>query len=1109
MAEDREQFIMTTQGDEFNRIIRQVLTDNTAQSVLNHLTTLESNRARVRTRWIWELLQNARDASANSDAKLVASVKQSDDEVVFRHNGGSFKRKEIIHLIYHGSTKVDSPKDLGRYGSGFLTTHLLSPEIGVSGQLEDGRGFNFRLKREVGSVGELSKSMQNAASAFVESLSNEPCPGSYYTTEFRYPLRGDASEVVTEGIATLKRSAPLVVVFNREFSSIRIESSGDTVEFKVSGRTHFRQTQFELVTVAKTENGSSTAREYLVAQGEKSSVAIPVGSVADSRVVLPIVQIPRLFFGFPLVGTENFSFPAVVNSFRFTPTEHRDGVFLWQAEDAPDAANQENQAVIEEACGLLTQMLRLVARSGWRKAYVLAEVPEIQTQTWLNEDRLRERLAELLIERIRETPAILNESGEEVPPARAKLPLADTPEGVVTFWDLLVEWQEEQDIWPRRDEALGWCNAVRSWARLKDCDVSSFNEGLDGRKLASIVDGISRDRSATKITHRVSLLSSQLKEGVSTIEWLDRLIGFLRNEGLGEVVNEYRIVPSQEAFLRVLPQLHRDAGISDELKNVAENLGWRIRRILRDSQIASVSEEPGLGDWDNEFVVGELTRRILERADEHPDVDFRKASIELFTWMVQQENWEALRGFPAFSRMVGPDHSTAVVYLPSNNQDVEPPLAPVGAWSKDLRPFADLFPPNRILADDFLHAFPNADDWRPLVERSIVRTDILISRRVNYNRFYPELLLADGVEHRTVHEVDVTDIWRQTETMDRVRDSQERARLFWRFLTEYLVPRDIQSLDVRTAECECGETHRYYPAAWIERVRENSWVRLANDRRDRPNARSLANLLKDSGWTPGSSHKDSAVDKLLEAIDVSRFDLTLESVAEDDASRAAVHSAFTEILETAKGNVDDLAHVPQYLEDLKNDKALPDVLNERRERRRQVQENQHLGSQIEMLVKQSLEGEGFTVRRTGIGSDFAIEFNDITRLKLAKSDRTWLVEVKATRDNRVRMTDKQAVTSVKEGDGFLLCVVPVQGEVADLESKTIRESMLFVANIGPRLDEFCSNLNDLNELRETITAEESEVIQLEVDAINARVCVANSVWESDGFRIENLPYRLH
>lgn len=1099
---------MTTQGNEFDQIISQVLTDNTAQSVLNHLTTLESNRARVRTRWIWELLQNARDASANSDVALVASIKQSDDEVVFRHNGGNFEREEIIHLIYHGSTKVDNPENLGRYGSGFLTTHLLSPEIGVSGRLEDGRSFSFRLKREVGSVNELSKSMQDAASAFVDSLSNEPRTGSYYTTEFRYPLRGDASEVVTEGISTLKRSAPLVVAFNREFSSIGIESSGNATEFKVSRRERLKQTHFELVIVAETENGISMAREYLVAQGEKSSVAIPVGTMADERVVLPIVDTPRLFLGFPLVGTENFSFPAVINSFRFTPTEDRDGVFLWQAEDTHEAANQENQSVIEEACDLLTQMLRFVACSGWKEAYLIAEVPEIQAQSWLNGDRLRECLAELLIERIRETPAVLNESGEAVPPQETELPLADTPEGVANLWDLLVEWEEEQDIWPRRDEAFGWCNAVISWARLKGCETSSFNEGMDGQRLASIADSVSRDPSATPRTHRVRLLSSNLKEGVSTIEWLDRLIGFLRSEGLGEVVSEYRIVPSQQAFLRALPRLHRDAGISDELKNVADILGWRIKPHLRDTRIASVSEEPGLGDWDNEYVVGELNKKMRERADEAPNDDFRKASVELFTWMVQQEKWESLRGFPAFSRTAGPDRSSAVVYLPSNDQGFEPPLAPVGVWPKDLRPFADLFPSNRILADDFLHSFPNADDWRPLVERSLVRTDILIPMSIIFNQFYPDHPLADGIDHRTVNEVDVTDVWRQSTIMDRVRDSQERAGLFWRFLTEYLVPRDIQSLETRTAECECGEEHRYFPAAWIGRVRENSWVRLPHDRRDRPNAWSLAKLIKASGWTPGSSGIDSAVDRLLEAIDVSRLDLTLESVAEDDASRAAVDNAFIDILVTVRENVDNLAHVPQYLEDLKNDEALPEVLNERRKRRRQVQENQHLGSEVEKLVKQSLEGEGFTVCRTGIGSDFAIEFDDITRLKLAKSDRTWLIEVKATRDNSVIMSNKQAVTSVDEGDGFLLCVVPVQGEVADLDANTVRDSMLFVADIGPRLDEFRSDLNDLNESRYTIKAEESEGIQLEVDSGNAKVRVANSVWENDGFRLEDLPYWL-
>ena len=86
--------------NEYDDIRTRVLTDNTAQEVLNHLRALESSRAHVPTRWVWELLQNARDASANADTNLVASIAQDQDEIVFRHNGTNFKTNEIAHLIY-------------------------------------------------------------------------------------------------------------------------------------------------------------------------------------------------------------------------------------------------------------------------------------------------------------------------------------------------------------------------------------------------------------------------------------------------------------------------------------------------------------------------------------------------------------------------------------------------------------------------------------------------------------------------------------------------------------------------------------------------------------------------------------------------------------------------------------------------------------------------------------------------------------------------------------------------------------------------------------------------------------------------------------------------
>ena len=101
-------------------------------------------------------------------SNLVASVeykwREEDEhgELIFQHNGPKFNVEQITRLIYHGTTKLEDEDMIGQYGSGFLTTHLLSPVINVSGQLEDGRSFQFCLKREVGSVEELRNSMNQA-----------------------------------------------------------------------------------------------------------------------------------------------------------------------------------------------------------------------------------------------------------------------------------------------------------------------------------------------------------------------------------------------------------------------------------------------------------------------------------------------------------------------------------------------------------------------------------------------------------------------------------------------------------------------------------------------------------------------------------------------------------------------------------------------------------------------------------------------------------------------------------------------------------------------------------------------------------------------------------
>ena len=163
-------------------------------------------------------------------------------------------------------------------------------------------------------------------------------------------------------------------------------------------------------------------------------------------------------------------------------------------------------------------------------------------------------------------------------------------------------------------------------------------------------------------------------------------------------------------------------------------------------------------------------------------------------------------------------------------------------------------------------------------------------------------------------------------------------------------------------------------------------------------------------------------------------------------------------------------------------------------------------------MKEGLEDEGFTVERTGIGSDFVIEYdltdeNEEMGIRLSRGDRTWLVEVKATREQRVRMTAKQAETAVTSGDGFLLCVVPVGHDGTNPDKDDIRANMRFVQNIGPRVGPLCAELDSLNNLRYDATSPSDSDIQLEIDGGTARIRVANAVWQN-GFCLSDLSAQL-
>ena len=1108
-------------------IERETLTATNAQIVFQHLKNLESRRDRVQTRWIWELLQNARDASPGDYKGLVCSIENEPGKVLFQHNGRPFKLEEIARVIYHGSTKAEDESSIGQYGSGLLTTHLLAPEVEVSGTLDDGSHFNFPLRREAITVPQMHTFMKTAADKFRASISTTESSAlsDGFTTRFLYPFENaDSPSLVNQGISKLKLFAPLILAFNPEFKSISIKDSANFVCFEIVDLVDMHEDGLREITVRKTEDGTSNVVSYLLAIHDKTSIAVPISEDGDGYSCLPIVDSPRLFLGLPLVGTETFSFPAVVNSFRFTPSDgDRDGVNLWI--NIKDEANIENQAALGEAGALLLNLAGHAAASGWKNTYELAYVPPIVNKDWFESSELQEHLEEQLINLLRKTPVVVCEyGGGAVAPEDSVIPFAEDKGSIGTLWQLLSCLNEFHTKLPRREEAVGWCAAVSSWAEIGECFAADFGEVVDGRRLASIIEDLGKS-SDNQHHGKIANLRQALIDDVCATEWLNDALEFLRSSDLVSEMDSRSIVLDQAGYLDKLSNLYFDKDIDEELKDIADALDLELREVLIDKRLTAISEDDARNSRDNQKAIQDIIAKLKEiAAEDDLDEFFASASIGAFSWIVQNEEWDLLRGFPTFAEDT--EGERTVIWLPQSGQiGALVPLAPVRVWQEDLQRFSVLFPPPYILSSGYFSAVSDAKVWQELANNGLVRTSILTEIEDKPSAFLPDEPLPD-VEGDAGHEADnpvsLSSVaflrGRRTAILERARGSQRRARLFWKFVTEWLIVYDRYALNKLVTSCACGESHQYYRGDWLERVARYSWVPLEENKHARATAENLAGLLRESDAFP--IPESTEISKLLEAIGVSRFDLMRESVEKE--ARPDMDNKLIRIMAAVDNKPEDLDVVPKFLAQLRQDENLTEYLEERVRQRQTVRRNQQVGLLVEDLVRQSLELEGFLVQKTHVGADLIVRFSsgqpadlsqgvitedDVAELQVSKDDRTWLVEVKSTAMNHAQMSPAQARTAVSRGKGFLLCVVPMQADVVP-ELDGVRGNLRFVEKMGDRVSELCAELNKFEKNRDDLVGEYPDGVRLTVSGGNTRIGIAKAVWENKGFPLAELSTRL-
>jgi hypothetical protein len=640
-----------TYRDKFSASEHKAHYQNIATKVLREMTSL---RASVETspstprRWVWELLQNAKDVHRGDGVKIQISEIKKDgkDYLVFQHDGLPFTADNIRFLIEQISSK-DRDKDedgkrkeTGKFGTGFLTTHMLSEKVKVTGVAkEDGldyRKFSFILDRSGFELDEIISAVENSKGQ-IEDMDTLPPYIDYketdFNTTFTYLLGDDLSRQVTnQGIADLNINLPYTLCFVNEINSVSLKSRAIT--YQVTNEEIIDEgLHLKLMAVTTIKAGEIPQNlNFAILSRGLTSIAIPVERREDSINIISISpSVPRIFCDFPLIGTENFPFPTIINNPNFNPTDPRDGIFLTDSTRANRLVD-ENKRILEDSVELYFDLLNHAITNDWGNIHLLARLGYLRepiksntSEVWYErevQNPIRQKLANSNIVRNAEGDlcSILNEKGEKY----VWFPSGGTKEMREIIWDLADLWFPH--VLPQKEHVEFWAQTI--WSECGKLTLSQF---------AAFVEQFG---SLSKFTE-------SLKE-TDPIEWLNLFYELLSmdNNQFVTIMDAKSIVPDQNGALVKKSQLSKQSNEIPELfKDILSLFGSDIRSKLVNENISLDFEEHD--QYSLSDAVKAITTEVIEKTNDREVAQNFRPAFNLLIRYFSENPTSAKTHFPS------------------------------------------------------------------------------------------------------------------------------------------------------------------------------------------------------------------------------------------------------------------------------------------------------------------------------------------------------------------------------------------------------------------------------------------------------------------------------
>lgn len=578
----------TTIYDEAGSEREKQRSESEARDIIHDLDRLYTCPEERKTRWVWELLQNAKDV-ANSGGVCIEFILTS-DKLIFKHNGSPFQTKHLLALLYKTSTKSLSGEGgtTGKYGTGFVTTHILNKKIEISGVHENDTGkrrFSIEIDRSACSFDEATAltAVQKSLSETFQVISDiAKKPGENVQNNwntFTYPLNSDTFTYAEKGIIELTKNLAFTLLINsvygnsdntgsfKTINEVSIETSTGKKSFVISNQ----ETNIPNVKFASFDSEFGLLYKH---QG-KLIYGVPAIRQDDYFHISPLDHQAVLFKEFPLIGTENFNLPVLLQHKDFHPTELRDGIrtkVVSKDEEDP-IAKKNRDALIEFVSSYKIFMLSLM-EAKVKGTYLLAKsgLPEF-IENYSNQDWFETNVQLPIRKFILEKKIVETTSGIFIEIEKAKFIPGDTIEKE-TFYSLASQLLPDQI--PDKE-------SIWEWSEIIAQDINNWPKGI----ILGIEDLV-----------RFVPEMIDLKDEKS-FEWLKDLYRFLDRCDAAHLGEKYPIYPNEVGTfcLRDTVAIHPE--IDEEFKFVSEGLGRPLNNEFLNRKVGAVA---GIKSFDlNEF----------------------------------------------------------------------------------------------------------------------------------------------------------------------------------------------------------------------------------------------------------------------------------------------------------------------------------------------------------------------------------------------------------------------------------------------------------------------------------------------------------------------------